>query len=140
MNRNIAANRCVLVVLIATSYLLSAYLAYTLWLKCVKAHDDSFVMRVISVSLCLSIVVVCGISFPQRSVGIVAGGLCGIVVGVVLGPQKSSTIDHTMSAVAAGDLFQFRPLWTMLFAFVGTIIGQNLVEIRRLIARANRTS
>lgn len=64
--------------------------------------------------------------------------LIGLIFGSLI-PNHSESIEH-MNFRIRSSIFQFRPFYYCLGALVGTVVGQNHVRIRKIIAYVNNSS
>lgn len=67
-------------------------------------------------------------------------GFIGFLVGWGLLPSYSTTAESLFRAIKSGAWNRFIPFGICCGTFVGTLVGQNLDAIRRLIARVNDAS
>lgn len=90
--------------------------------------------------LCILTTCILGLLQRKRFAEILVIGLGGLLVGFFLFPSTSMRPSTRNHAVLSGGIQLFIPYAVCLGACLGTIVGQNLVEIRRLIARLNTLS
>ena len=91
---------------------------------------------------CLSLLVtgILGLMQPSRFGQIFVMTVGGLIVGYFVWPAISMRPADRLVAARSGDVSQFSTAAICLCGSLGAILGQNLVEIRRLLEWLNRAS
>ena len=108
---------------------------YDAWIAVASARPGIPQPTVETVFLCGFIAIVLAIVQYDRFEGIIVMTICGLLVGSCIFPNTSMGGVARVAAIRDGHWALFTSYGLCLGAFLGTLLGQNLVEIQRAINR-----
>jgi hypothetical protein len=140
MRVRVIIERAMLFVAAAVSYSLIAVLAYRLWIDEALMNPTKPQPLATTALLCVFAAIVLGCIQGSRFANVVITAILGVVVGFFLFPTSSMNPMSRVQAIQSGRVSLFVPVAICIGALVGTLIGQNLVEIRKAIEQINGRS
>jgi hypothetical protein len=132
--------RIVFAVAAALAYSGVAVVVFRLWIS--EATVDARKPQPIgfAVTLCLLVMVALALVRRDRFRSTFAGGVLGLCFGFLLYPTASMIPEKQLELIRGGEFAWFAPFALCVSAFVGTIVGQSVCEIRRVLNHLNSST
>lgn len=122
------------------AYSLAFGASYLTWLSKVSESLTNWQPVWLTVLLCGAVFLVLGLMDSSRCFHVIAASCIGLLIGFVLFPSSSMKVADRVLTIQNGKLTEFVPFGLCIGSLLGTIVGQNLGSLRRMINRANSSA